>query len=685
MMHVKQMALLVSVVLGLGLNGLTKGAEAADGQNEERLELLELLEAQTEIATKTRLNADYVPGIVNVLHGSELEIRGYRTVWDALALVPGIDLSIESTGRRQVIVRGMGDVFSSGNVKLMLNGVAVNMARDGMFNPIMNIPIEQVERIEVMRGPGSAIHGEFAIAGVVNVMTYQENNKVYALTGDNGLRGAGVQAAWESVTKNFRIGFSGSYWQRDNTGTDSGTDMMYVFESGSESDSYAPGPVNDRIEVGAAVFNLEYKDFSLLMQLNEDAMGDHFGINLTLPPHDELTYRTHSRGVELRQDIKLNSNLKTKLFAGWRSAGIHRDNLYLGPSSYFFSDSGIDIYLDDKYREEEWYGGFEWFWKPGIMHKVLLGAMYRDIDVPESRRRINLDPDTYTPTTSLNDFSTTPAENTSRRISSLFAQEEFRASDAITLTLGVSYDRYSNSADSLAPRLAGVWRISRANIVKLQYGHAFRPLAMVEISPSGKKIKPTTIDTYDFIYIHKSALYESKLSLYTSTVRDQIVYDETAVSYVNTSEAHFSGGELELTYRFANQMQLDANYSYIHSNDSDSNEAVPGSVRWLADVNLVVPFSQSNLHIGAESTGEHYRHVDDPRGPQNGVTVYRLTYAQNVAKDYTLRLGVKNITDERVAYPSPLTLDATWTSVPSYRNDMPESGRSWWLELQYHY
>ena len=57
--------------------------------------LVSIVEKWTDIATKNRLNADYVPGMVTVLYGKELEALGMRTVCEALTLVPGIDISLD--------------------------------------------------------------------------------------------------------------------------------------------------------------------------------------------------------------------------------------------------------------------------------------------------------------------------------------------------------------------------------------------------------------------------------------------------------------------------------------------------------------------------------------------------------------------------------------------------------------
>ena len=68
----------------------------------------------------------------------------------------------------------MGQLFEPSKVKLLLNGVAVNASASATTGTIYDTPIEQVERIELIRGPGSATHGEFAYAGVLNVTTRKQ-------------------------------------------------------------------------------------------------------------------------------------------------------------------------------------------------------------------------------------------------------------------------------------------------------------------------------------------------------------------------------------------------------------------------------------------------------------------------------------------------------------------------------
>lgn len=84
----------------------TAGATAHDETGPELSQLLQVLEQQTEIATKTGLNKDYVPDHVTILVGSDLQQRGIRTVARALRLVPGLDVMQDETGTGQVLGGG---------------------------------------------------------------------------------------------------------------------------------------------------------------------------------------------------------------------------------------------------------------------------------------------------------------------------------------------------------------------------------------------------------------------------------------------------------------------------------------------------------------------------------------------------------------------------------------------------
>jgi len=109
-----------------------------------------------------------VGAAVTVLHGADLRAQGYNNVPDALRAVPGVEVS--QTGNRgsltQVSIRGS----QAKHVLVLIDGVQVNDLQDGAFD-FADFSLEGIERIEVVRGPQSGIHGSDANAGVIAITT----------------------------------------------------------------------------------------------------------------------------------------------------------------------------------------------------------------------------------------------------------------------------------------------------------------------------------------------------------------------------------------------------------------------------------------------------------------------------------------------------------------------------------
>ena len=121
----------------------------------------------TEIATKTKLNVDFVPGVVTVIKGNELQNLGVTNLSEqALGMVSGID--------GFVYIRGIGKNQALGKVKLLINSKTMNSSLTGIGG-IPAIATALIDRVEIIRGAGSAIHGENAYTGVINIITFLEN------------------------------------------------------------------------------------------------------------------------------------------------------------------------------------------------------------------------------------------------------------------------------------------------------------------------------------------------------------------------------------------------------------------------------------------------------------------------------------------------------------------------------
>ena len=672
----------------LATTTLCTSAVAATPSDNERNALLALLDQQTAIATKTKLNADYVPGIVTVLEGSDLEARGYRSVWQALALVPGIDLFLDSTGRKRLSIRGISDTRYSGNVKIMLNSVAVNAAKDSMADPVLDLPIEQVQRIEVIRGPGSVVHGEYAYSGVINVVTRKEGRRAYATVGSNGTVGGGLLLSRNDPRQQWQVELNLAAAKSDGGREQTGPDALYNTTPSLAADSYALGPANTAQESGSAIFNLGYKGFALLAQWSADGGGDHYGVNSILPPpQNRIVTRNSYSAVTARQTLEPDTDWRVVLSLGWRATDESQSGLYLGPPQAFGGGPGPGIVLDSAYRESRVDGGMDLHWSGWQRHHLLLGLSHSEVRVDESSESINLDPATGLPSPAMNTFSTGVTPGTRRLIDAVMLQDEFRYSELFTLTTGLRYDHYSDAGSRLTPRIAGVWRLDRHNIVKAQYAQAFRPPDFNE-TRLGNDIRPSTIDTYEIGYIRKSEATETRCNLFYSKLSDLIVFDSTANRYINADRARTQGAELEQTQLLTPSISIDGNLSYADTEDSQTGQPIPGAVKWLANLGLTKRFTpDARLQLQYRYVGERQRELSDPRAALPGYQTIDATLTFNNAgyRGLTLRGGVKNLLDATVLYPSPMTTDNLGHPIVSYASDLPGPGRTWWLQLSYRY
>lgn len=476
-------------------------------ESKELQQLLDLLQEQTSLATKNRLNADYVPGMITVLHGDDLINKGVRTVWEALSLVPGIGLSIEETGRKQVVIRGIGRTYASGNSKILLNGVSMNSAHLAHANPVMEIPVEQVERIEVIRGPGSAIHGEFSLVGVINIITRKGENSMYLMAGENSTQGAGLMLTYKDKTAPLSIDLNLAGWQTDGADVIAGEDELYADGSGNSIFSNAPGPTNEAVEDKIAILHLNYDKFSVAAQWLEDGYGDHFGRNHYLPPDEKrIVIRNKFQTLEIKQLINMQAGWSSELYAGWQDKEQTKDNLFTGPSPFGFSDPSIDGYVDVFYRESRNNAGIDFKWTDKQTHNVLLGVEYVDINVDhELNEYIESGVILY-------DWAFVNADKR-RRIRSTTFQEEWRPGNALTVTLGLRHDDYNDIEAELSPRLASVWRMDQHNILKAQYARAFRPPTFYEMAAAITEVDGSTINTFELGYIYKDSMCEDRKSV----------------------------------------------------------------------------------------------------------------------------------------------------------------------------
>lgn len=156
-------------VLLLGAS-VARATEIPESRDIEELSLIDLLDQDQEVATLWPTSAREAPAVVTILTGSELQRAGARDLMDALRLLPAFEYTIDVWNSAGLGVRG--NHAMEGKVLVLIDGVEWNETLYASFSLGNRLPVALIDRIEVIRGPGSAIYGGYASLAVIRVTTH---------------------------------------------------------------------------------------------------------------------------------------------------------------------------------------------------------------------------------------------------------------------------------------------------------------------------------------------------------------------------------------------------------------------------------------------------------------------------------------------------------------------------------
>lgn len=571
----------------------------SEPEDDEQSELESLLRQETELATRSRMNHDYVPGMVTVLQGDELETLGVRTVWEALSLVPGVQSVRDVYASPLVLVRGINFIFNSGNIKILVDSVPLNQESAGINSSILMMPIEDVERIEFMRGPGSAIQGDFAYLGLVNIITRREGRQVFASYGNAGLTaGAQFNASDPAQDRHWGIAVSGL----------------------SNRDLDGNGPSRFKEEKGFGRFFWRQRGLRFSLQ----------AVEAERPVDDRGARYTESRLAA--------------------QAGYARQ---LSPSLHLESHLGMLRNEDHVAKETDsrsLYGGLDLRWIAPRGHTLLLSLGGSNATI--ERAALALPP-----------FFDLRVVDVERRTRSVALQDQWNVNDRLTLTAGIRYDDLDVVDSRTTSRFAIVWRIDEHQILKTQYAEGFRSPGFWELyrTPGipNPNLDSETIDTTELSYIFRHDRFVARATLYQSDLEDMIQpFFFIGAPFANAATAQTRGLELEWSQELTQTTRLSANVSWTDPEDERFTRDVLAASKWLGNLTFHTRLMPELLlaarwnHVGDRGTLAGSPAID-------GYDVLDVTATSTaLSNGLTLRGGVKNAFDDEVIYlttlPPPL-------------------------------
>lgn len=690
------------VLLGMAAALLAPSVLAADAEQEELLRLFGD-EDFVSIATGFRQPITYAPSVASVITAEDIASLGATDLDQVLETVPGLHVSVSAAAYNPVYtIRGIhagSDV--NPQVLLLVNGIPqTNVFAGNRGQGWGGMPVRMIKRIEVIRGPGSAVYGADAFAGVINVITKSaediQSTEIGGLAGSFDtarawLLSGGNLGMWRStfgLEVHATHGHSKQITEDAQTGNDNGL---------GTSASLAPGPVN----VGR-------KSLDARVDLRKDRWKARFGLQLrtdietgaggnqALDPEGKVD--SHRFNTDLTyEDPNFSESWEIIAQASLFDVSV-RSDLTLLPPGTDFALVGGGTFPDGVIGNPD---VFERHWRlsttgtytgtPG--HRIQVGGGYALSDMYKIKETKNFSLDPGAPPDSLGGVvdvtDTAPfIRPRDRGIWFTWVQDEWGLAPDWTLTTGLRYDNYSDFGGTINPRLALVWKTSLAWTTKFLYGRAFRAPSFAEqfninnpVALGNPDLEPETIDTLEVAFDYRPHPdFHTSFNVFAYKWEDIIrfVPDAAATTSTaqNTGEQDGYGFEYELVWKVAHDLSLRGNFAWQRSkdrtNDTDAGYA-PGHQLYLRGDWRIAPDWDLNTQVNF--VADRARSAGDTRPPIDDYTTVDLTLRSAATKGWGMAIIARNILDEDAREPS--------LAPGSIPNDLPLAGRSVAVEIEF--
>lgn len=639
------------------------------------------------------------PAVASVITAEDIKRIGATDLDQVLETVPGLHVSVAPRGYLPLYtLRG---IYSENNpqVLFLINDIPITNQYVGNRGELWGgMPVNNVKRIEIIRGPGSSVYGADAFAGTINILTKTADDV-------NGMEFGARAGSFKThegwmlyggKRSNFDIAFSLELLKSDGHDgrieADAQTGLDAVF--GTDA-SLSPGPVNlqrDNIDTRLDVSN-EHWQIRLGYQGRRD-LSSGAGVAQALDPEATGDSDRYSADITYSNAISESWNFSGQVSYFDISA---KPDLVLYPPGAFAGSFPEGMIAQPYVYERHGRLNLSAFYHGIDNHNIRLGlgGAYSDMHKIKELKNYTFAPNGFP----LNLGSVVDASNDSnlvfiqphdRDIHYFFLQDEWSVAPDWTLTGGIRYDHYSDFGDTTNPRLALVWQ-TRYNLTsKLLYGRAFRAPAFNEfyninnpVALGNPDLEPEKIDTYEiaFDYQHSDWL-NTKLNLFRFRMTDIIRFvpdplPATTVTAQNKGERHGHGLELEASLRLTTSVNVYGNYAYQNSTEEDTDSDVANApqhqIYVRGDWNLASEWRASGQ---VNWVADRERDVTDSRPKIDDYTTVDLTLRyQPMNRPWALALSARNLFDADAREPSPAP-----GSIP---NDLPLAERNVYIEGTY--
>ena len=691
-------ALCAAMLLGLTSNTF------AQPQEEEDLSMAYGDEEFVSIATGKRQALGRAPAVASVITDDDIKDIGATDLDQVLETVAGLHVSRSNILNNPLYtIRGIHSKYNP-QVLILINGIPITNLFQGDRNLIWGgMPVNNVARIEVIRGPGSAIYGADAFSGVINIITKTKDDidgtEIGVRRGSFDTSDAWLLRGdtWGGLDSSFSLQAHTTDGYKGIIDADAQTTFDTIFGTNA---SLAPGRLNaqrDSIDTRLDL-SLDHWRLRLGYQGRRD-VGSGAGVAEALDPDSryssdrinaDLTYSNPSLGK--------NWDLTTQLSFLYADQE-NTENLVLYPAGANFSNGVFaeGVIGNPEVFERHWRFGISAFYTGFQKHRIRIGTglNYGDLyKVKESRNYFFDASGILTPLPSLVDVSDTAPFLRSEDRSNyyFFLQDEWSFSSDWSLTSGLRYDDYSDFGNTLNPRLALVWQTGYNLTTKLLYGRAFRAPSFAEefninnpVVLGNPDLDPETIDTVELAFNYQpSADISTGLNLFHYEMRDIIRFVQdpspaTSSTAQNSGRQTGYGLEWETNWNITKTLHFNGNYAFQRSTDEDTDSDAANAPHHQLYARIDWHFFQDWLfNTQINYIADREREDGDSRDDIDDYTLVDLTLRYGRKKGHwEAAVSARNVFDQDAREPS---------QAPGFiLNDIPLPGRSYFGEIRYRF
>lgn len=682
--------------LALALVSCTVGAAATS--EEEDLALAYGDQPVVSIATGRQQALSRAPAVATVITARDIEAMGATELDQALASVAGLHVSVSSFAYTPIYsIRGIFTAYNP-HVLMLVNGIPVTTAFLGNRGAGWGgMPLENVARIEVIRGPGSALYGAEAFSGVINVVTKTANE----IKGTElGVRAGSFESrdAWMQYGRQHGEVATSFYLRGGHT--DGQKRIIESDSLGNSPLSLAPGPLSLSREALDARADVSWSEWRLRSAYQEREVGSGTGLAESLDPDSrfpttrlylDLTYRS----ANLAQDWDVSAELD---YFDVKEKPSDTPFLLFPRGVNFGLGAFPDGMLGNPGRaERQGHAGVSAFYTGIARHQMRIGTGYRLQDLYRTTETKNFRltplpeplPGGMRDVTGTPDIYLTPHR---RELTYVFGQDEWTLAEDWVLTTGLRYDHYSDFGDTTNPRLALVWNPAYNLVVKALHGRAFRAPSFTEqysinnpVTLGNPMLEPETIATSELAFSWQPAsAVQTSLSLFHYDMRDIIGFTPNPVPSPGATAQNIGrqtgrGLELEGSWAVTPELRLTGNLSLQRSIDEATQQdagLAPQQRLFVRSDWRFAPLWQFGSAVN--HVADRARQPGDARPAVDDYTLVDVSLRrEKLFGKAELSLQLQNLFDSDAREPSLLAP----SSIPY---DLPLPGRSFYVQMQYH-